>query len=156
MSLCREKCLKIYLMHYQHDYYLTLGRNAVTASKNVAGADYENVSVSRSDPARGAYKVDLRYGSFWLEPVERDHPMTALERGIELMGKKSKELPPLAHQFAQHLCDKMGLCGEVVLTALTVYAECVEKLEAADPDYAATAEHVQWFKNQFRLEKGDG
>jgi hypothetical protein len=55
--------------------------------------------------------------------------MTAEDRGMALMHVPMKDLPPLAMEFAKKLCREVGMCGEVLLTAYCVYAQCVEGLE---------------------------
>lgn len=47
---------------------------------------------------------------------------TATERGQEMMLIPMGQLPPLAREFAQHLCQQVGMCMEVLLTAWCVYA----------------------------------
>ena len=71
--------------------------------------------------------------------------MTAEERGREMMLIKMDQLPPLALEFAKHLCKEFGMCGEVLLTAWTVYAQIVECLSCIDTLYQARACDVEWF-----------
>ena len=72
----------------------------------------------------------------------------ALARGMELLNMKRKDLPPLARDFADHLCQQVGMCMEVFLTAYAVYAQCVENLECSDDWYSATEEHKDWFRQR--------
>ncbi len=71
--------------------------------------------------------------------------MTAEQRGLAMMEIPMKDLPHLAVKFAQHLCRKVGMCSEVLLTAWTVYAQCAEGLECTDSLYKARGEDVKWF-----------
>jgi hypothetical protein len=71
--------------------------------------------------------------------------MTAEERGRELMLIKMGDLPPLALEFGKHLCEELGMCGEVLLTAWTVYAQIVEGLHCTDALYQARACDIEWF-----------
>ena len=41
---------------------------------------------------------------------------------------KMCDLPPLAYDYAKHLCQKYGMCGEVMVTAYAHYVELVEGL----------------------------
>jgi len=70
---------------------------------------------------------------------------TAEERGMEMMYIPMGKLPPLALEFAKQLCKQMGMCGEVLLTAWTVYAQCVEGLPCDDDLYMAREVDRQWF-----------
>ena len=74
--------------------------------------------------------------------------MTAEERGMEMMSIPFKDLPPLAVDFAHHLCKKVGMCGEVLLTAWTVYAQCVEGLECMDDLYRVREPDAEWFRER--------
>lgn len=74
--------------------------------------------------------------------------MTAEERGIEMMHIPIKDLPKLAREFANHLCKLLGGCGEVLLTAWTVYAQVVEGLTCSDSLYMAREEDKQWFAEE--------
>lgn len=70
---------------------------------------------------------------------------SAETRGMEMMAIPMKDLPPIALDFAKYLCNKVGMCGEVLLTAWTVYAQCVEKLPCTDTLYKASPEDIKWF-----------
>ena len=70
---------------------------------------------------------------------------TAEERGMEMMHIPTGQLPPIALDFGNKMCHEMGMCGEVLLTAWTVYAQCVEGLECTDVAYEASPSDVKWF-----------
>lgn len=72
----------------------------------------------------------------------------ALDRGIEMLGTKIGELPPLAREFACHLCNQVGMCIEVLLTAYAVYAQCAEGLPCSDDLYVARPEQREWFRSK--------
>jgi len=74
----------------------------------------------------------------------------ALERGRELFfDTQWKKIPKLAQEFVHYQTKRFGLCGEVVLTCLIVYAECAEKLPRSKDDlYQARAEDIRWFKEK--------
>ena len=74
--------------------------------------------------------------------------MDAMERTQKLMAMKGSEVPELAFKFTQHLCSKVGACGEVIATAYAIYAQCVEGLPCNDSLYMATPEHHAWFREQ--------
>lgn len=71
----------------------------------------------------------------------------AEQRGMEMMSIKMGQLPPLAVEFAQQLCREVGMCMEVLLTAWTVYAQCVEGLPCTDELYRARPCDVEWFQD---------
>lgn len=66
--------------------------------------------------------------------------------GIEMMTRPMKNLPPLALEFAKHLCAQVGMCAEVLLTAWCVYAQCILRLPCSDSLYQARPEDVEWFR----------
>ena len=70
----------------------------------------------------------------------------AVERGVHLATIPMKDVPPLAIEFLRHLARKVGMCGEVCITAFAVYAQCVEGLPCSDDLYRARPEDVEWFK----------
>lgn len=74
--------------------------------------------------------------------------LTAEDRGMEMMSIPMDELPPLALAFAKKLCSEVGMCGEVLLTAWTVYAQCVENLPCTDDLYKARDKDKAWFAAQ--------
>ncbi len=82
--------------------------------------------------------------------------MTALNRASELMSTKMNELPPLAREFAQHLCNKVGGCMEVFLTAFAIYAQICEDLPCDDPAYQPSAEDRAWFACPLHVESQVG
>ena len=71
--------------------------------------------------------------------------MDAVKRGMEMLHIPQNKLPPLAIEYAQTLCWKLGMCSEVFLTAFTAYAQCVEGLECDDDGYKASDEAREWF-----------
>lgn len=71
--------------------------------------------------------------------------MDAVKRGMEMLFIPQNKLPPLAYEYARHLCNKLGMCGEVYLTAFAAYAQCVEGLGCDDDGYEASDEAVEWF-----------
>lgn len=73
------------------------------------------------------------------------HCSTAEERGMQMMTIPMGQLPELASEFAKKLCDEAGMCMEVLLTAWTVYAQCVEGFPCEDELYKARPEDVEWF-----------
>ncbi len=73
---------------------------------------------------------------------------TAEERGMEMMRIPMGQLPPLALEFAKHLCSQVGMCMEILLTAYTVYAQCVEQLECTDDLYLARPQDKDWFESR--------
>jgi len=75
---------------------------------------------------------------------------TAEQRGMEMMSIPIGKLPPIARAFANKLCKEMGMCMEVLLTAWTVYAQCVEGLTCTDDLYKARESDIMWFKEQKR------
>ena len=73
--------------------------------------------------------------------------MTAEQRGMEMMRMPMKDLPPLAMKFGRKISAEYGMCMETLLTAWTVYAQCVEGLECTDDLYKARQSDRDWFKN---------
>jgi len=73
---------------------------------------------------------------------------SAEERGMAMMTLPMNTLPPLALAFGKKLCSEVGMCGEVLLTAWTVYAQCVEGLPCTDSLYMAREQDREWFKAQ--------
>lgn len=82
---------------------------------------------------------------------EKVNAMTAEQRGMEMMQVTMGQLPPLALEFAKHLCARVGMCMEVLLTAWTVYAQEVEGLEATDELYISSQEHRTWFAKKLAM-----
>ncbi len=74
----------------------------------------------------------------------------ALDRGLELALTPIRDLPPLAWQYARHLCSKIGGCGEVFITAYAHYAQCVEGLPCADAAYRASVLDQEWFDDRLK------
>ena len=76
--------------------------------------------------------------------------MDAVDRGIEMANTPMGKLPPLSIDFLRHLAGKVGMCGEVCITAFSVYAQCVEGLPCDDDLYAARPEDRQWFAERVK------
>ncbi len=74
--------------------------------------------------------------------------MTAEERGAQMMSVPIGQLPPIAVEFARDLCRQVGKCGEVLLTAWTIYAQCVENLPCTDDLYLARGVDETWFQER--------
>lgn len=74
--------------------------------------------------------------------------MDAVKRGMEMLYIPQNQLPPLAYDYARTLCNRLGMCGEVYLTAFAAYAQCVEGLECDDDGYKATDEAREWFADR--------
>lgn len=74
----------------------------------------------------------------------------AVSRGVELAMIPMKDLPPLAMEFLRHLAKKVGMCGEVCITAFAVYAQCVEGLPCGDSLYTARPEDREWFAERVK------
>jgi hypothetical protein len=72
----------------------------------------------------------------------------AVERGVQLATIPMKDVPPLAIEFLRHLAKKVGMCGEVCITAFAVYAQCVEGLPCDDDLYRARPEDIEWFSGK--------
>ncbi len=70
---------------------------------------------------------------------------TAMERAQEMMLIPMGQLPPLALEFAKYTCNRIGMCGEVLLTCWSVYAQLVEKLKCDNSLYIARDEDKEWF-----------
>lgn len=73
---------------------------------------------------------------------------TAEERGMEMMTIPRGQLPYMSVIFAKHLCGQVGMCMEVLLTAYTVYAQCVEGLKCTDDLYIARNVDRDWFRDK--------
>jgi hypothetical protein len=74
---------------------------------------------------------------------------TAEERGHEMLLIPIGKLPPFALDFGKKLCHESGGgCLEVLLTAWTIYAQCVEGLECSDDLYQARPQDWAWFKER--------
>lgn len=65
--------------------------------------------------------------------------LSAVDRGVHLLTRVPVgDLPPEAIIYAGYLCMKVGMCGEVMLSAYVVYAQIVEGLACDDALYAVT------------------
>lgn len=86
--------------------------------------------------------------------------MNAVDRGVELMRVPMRELPHPAIIFAGYLCKKLGMCGEVMLSAYATYAQVVEGLPCDDDLYFASPSVLaMWEEAQrdyVRVEDPDG
>lgn len=71
--------------------------------------------------------------------------MTAEMRASELMGTLIKDVPDLARQYLRKLTSELGISGEVIFHAYSVYAQCVENLTCEDSLYRASPEEKKWF-----------
>jgi len=84
--------------------------------------------------------------------------MTALERAMEMMQQPMAQLPPLALAFAKYTCNRIGMCGEVLLTCWAVYAQEIENLPCEDDLYLTRDDDRQWFLDNrckpWRIENG--
>ena len=78
--------------------------------------------------------------------------MTAVERSMEMMLIKQKDLPPLAFDFARHLCFEVGMCAETFITAFACYAQVVEGLPCDDNLYVVRPEHRAWIEERMKLQ----
>jgi len=84
-----------------------------------------------------------------LQEVRKElYPKTAEKRGMEMMLIPMGELPTLAIEFGKHLCKEFGGCGEVLITAYAVYAQCVEGLPCTDDNYRARPQDKEWFEER--------
>ena len=131
-------------------------RNAIA---NMMGADAENAATCTSGWGCSAEKaqevMSVWSGSSKAVRIKTKppyaNPKTAEERGMNMMYIPLGEIPSIAMKFYKHLESTMGMCGEVYLTAWTVYAQCVEGLECTDDLYKARPQDIEWFK----MNKGD-
>lgn len=62
--------------------------------------------------------------------------MKSIDRASQLMGMKMSSVPAPAMAYAQFLGSRIGMCGEVFVTAYAHFAECCEGAEKSD-GYAA-------------------
>lgn len=74
--------------------------------------------------------------------------MDAVKRGCEMMAIPRNQLPPLALEFSKVLCMKYGGCGEVMITAYSVYNQIVENMTCDDDLYLPDIEAIEWFKDK--------
>ena len=127
------------------------GRGLV-ASGSGTRSDYSEVGYSDpdgQDAVAGTTSICEDYVAketrYW---IRKDCIQTATARGQEMMRPPIGELPELAREFAGHLCQEVGMCAEVMITAYTVYAQCVEGLECDDDLYRPRPQDVDWFKDK--------
>jgi len=71
--------------------------------------------------------------------------MDAMERAQELMLEPRWKLPYVCFMYAKELCQRYGMCGEVLLTAYSHYANYMEKLPCDEVEYKADAFAKQFF-----------
>ena len=55
------------------------------------------------------------------------------------------QLPYGAKAYCKFLCNKMGMCGEVMITAYAHYAQEIEGMSCDDPAYAIDPNGKAWF-----------
>lgn len=60
--------------------------------------------------------------------------MNAFDRGQQLFTTQAKDIPLLAMRYQFVLISKLGMCGEVMLTALCWFAEQEEQLPPSGDD----------------------
>jgi hypothetical protein len=71
---------------------------------------------------------------------------TAMQRAWHYFHEvPGRDVPPLAIEYANHLAHQFGVCGELVLTAMAHYAQCVEGLPCGDGLYRADEDARKWF-----------
>jgi hypothetical protein len=68
------------------------------------------------------------------------------KRGMQMMEIPMGQLPPLALEYSKYLCNRYGMCGEVLLTAYCHYAEAVEGTSTSDIAYQLDEKGKEWFK----------
>jgi len=78
--------------------------------------------------------------------------MNAFERAQQLMTVKGSELPPVALDYRNHLCRRIGMCMEACLSAFVTYAQVVEELtmEGVDELYIAPPSEIEVIKKLHR------
>jgi len=67
--------------------------------------------------------------------------MNAQERGMQMFKTPMGQLPDEALIYCAYMCKKYMGCGEVMLTAYTVYAQIHEGLVCDDEMYMADNRH---------------
>ena len=72
----------------------------------------------------------------------------ASDRGMQMMFIPMGQLPPIAIAYARNMCNRMGMCMEVLLSAYTVYAHYVEgyTFDGVDELYIPPADEVAIIK----------
>lgn len=137
--------------------YKALGLTNVRSFRLDAPADglvtitVQQYAIQDQLAAMAGEMVTRTYSLRELPPVqEQAAPVDAVKRAMELMMVPKSQLPPLAAEFAQHMCRKVGLCAETFLTSFAVYAQCVEFLPCDDPLYTARGEDIEWFKQRIQ------
>lgn len=82
--------------------------------------------------------------------------MDALDRGIELSKLPINEVPPLARLYLENLSRRVGICGEVCLTAYVLYAQLTEGLKCNHPAYIPAESERAIYNNLLELFKKNG
>lgn len=85
--------------------------------------------------------------------MEIDKNLALTEAHKMLNTKYSNEIPALAKEYKNYLCNKVGGCLEVILTAFAHYNQAVLKMSCEDESYKIDADGVQWFSNNYTPEK---
>ena len=75
-----------------------------------------------------------------------DKNCETMQRANELMYMPRWQLPYACFMYAKYLCGRMGMCGEVLLTAYAHYANYMEERHCGDPAYAADALAKNYFE----------
>jgi len=71
--------------------------------------------------------------------------MNAVERAYELMILPMNQAPPLAQAYLKDLASRVGLCGEVCMTAYATYAQLTEKLPCTDELYIPSPTEIEFY-----------
>lgn len=83
---------------------------------------------------------------FVQEPVPGT-PDAMIEAG-RMMQTPMNQLPPLAMDYLKDLAGRIGICGEVYVTAYAAYCQAVLKMPCSDPLYVIPpSEQVWWDKH---------
>jgi len=72
----------------------------------------------------------------------------AITEGMKMMAVPMGKLPPVAVEYARRLCNQVGMCMEVLLTAWIVYQQIVENLPCDDSLYYPTQDAIDWYQEQ--------
>ena len=66
----------------------------------------------------------------------------AVQRAYELMLLPMRDAPLMARMYLQNLSSRVGVCGEVCMTAYATYAQLTEKLPCTDDLYTPSPTEV--------------
>jgi hypothetical protein len=66
----------------------------------------------------------------------------AVDRAYELMLLPMRDAPLMARMYLNNLTKRVGICGEVCMTAYATYAQLTEKLPCADDLYIPSPTEV--------------